>query len=85
MATLTSSELTLLRLVKANDKEASSWTKAQIYAAFQAVETRLEASATQTAISGDIETAAPGVFSAPQKRLIFLIVCLLKARQVGLI
>ena len=85
MATLTADELVMLRQRKSSDGEASTWTKPQLNAACQAVETRLEATATQTAVSGDIETAAPGVFSGAQKRRIFLLVCLLKARQVGLI
>jgi len=84
MPTLTDGEKAMIRQWKSGDGEAGAWSKAQIGAAAQAVEDRLEQAGTQTAISNDIEAAAPGVFTGAQKRKLFLIVCLLKARQIGL-
>ena len=68
MAILTTEQLVSQR----NECERSgigiNYTKAQVNAALQAVEDRLTSAGTKTALSADIETAAPGVFTAAQKR-----------------
>ena len=53
----------------ANEKGVSqTWSKAEVHAAVQAVEDRWDAAGTQIALSTDIEAAAPGVFTNPQKK-----------------
>jgi len=78
MATISSIILTELRQALAAGANPT-WTKAQLNAALQSIETLLEAGSTQTAISNAIEAAAAGVFNAGQKRAIFLAVCVRKA------
>ena len=56
---------------KANEKGVSvHWLKGQINVSLQAIEDRWEAAATKTLISGDIESAAPGVFSNAEKKFL---------------
>ncbi len=56
---------------KASENHISiSWVKSQINTALQSIEDRWEAPATQQALSSDIETAAPGVFSSAEKRFL---------------
>lgn len=53
----------------ANDKGTSqTWSKSEINAAVQAIEDRWDAPVTQSALSSDIEGAAPGVFTNAQKK-----------------
>jgi len=65
--------LTLVQLAKIAQKLEKlgtvTWNKSQINAATQAIEDRLQAS--KSILNSDIETAAPGVFNATQKRVIF--------------
>jgi len=69
---LTANELSELRqrvAQKAGEKGVSvHWLKAQVNAALQAIEDRWVAAATQNALAADIEAAAPGVFTASEKR-----------------
>ncbi len=44
-----------------------TWTKPELKVACQAVVDRITSVSTKTALSGDIETVAPGVFTSPQK------------------
>ncbi len=68
MAILTPSELAAIRKKLARNRTVT-WDKPQINAAIQAIEDRLQAS--KGTLNADIEAAAPGVFNAGQKRLIF--------------
>lgn len=68
MAILTATELAAIRKKLAANGTVS-WVKADVNAASQAIEDRLQASI--TILNDDIEAAAPGVFNAAQKRLIF--------------
>ena len=72
MAVLSAEERAALRRMVARLAEQKGvpvrWTKANIDAAMQAIENRWELAATKTAISNDIEAAAPGVFTVAQKR-----------------
>jgi len=47
--------------------QAGGWSKAQINAALQAIEDTFEGPG-RTALNNAIETAAPGIFDANQKR-----------------
>lgn len=53
----------------ANDKGVSqTWSKPEIDAAVEAIESRWDAAGTQNAIASDMEAAAPGVFTNAQKK-----------------
>lgn len=55
------------------------WTKAEINAVMDALETWIEAPAQQSAISGEIDTAAPGpAFTGAEKRFLFGVFCRIK-------
>jgi hypothetical protein len=69
MALLTAAQLAQLRQFVAAGIATQSWTKVQANAALQALEDWYETSGRQAAGSA-IETAAPGVFSAAQKKLL---------------
>jgi len=68
MAVLTGRQLARMRR-KLSDVGTVTWVKPEVNAALQAIEDRLQAS--RAVLNSDIETAAPGVFNAAQKRLIF--------------
>lgn len=68
MAALTAPEFAPIRQRLADLVRAPHYRKAQVNAAVQAVEDWFEAN--QPALGTAIETAAPGVFSAAQKRLL---------------
>lgn len=85
MATLNAAQLVELRRIMARNTTPQSWTKAQANAALQAIEDRLRLAATQTALSADIELAAPGVFSGPQKQLLFGVWCYTAAVRLGIL
>ena len=70
MAVLTVKELAAIRnrLEESMRGSAIPYTAPQVNAASQAVEDRLVAS--KSVINGDIEGAAPGVFTVPQKKII---------------
>lgn len=76
MATLTPEELRVIRnaIEKRVNGFGVNYTKAQINAAAQAIEDRLQNS--KTVLNNDIESAAPGVFNVPQKKLILAYVAL---------
>ena len=65
--------LSLQQLARISNKLARRgtvrWTKPVIYGAIQAIEDRLQSS--KAILNSDIETAAPGVFTAQETRLIF--------------
>lgn len=84
MATFTSAELQELRGVLNRNTATQTWTKAQVNAALQAIEDRVRLAGTQTTIGNDIESAAPGVFSAGQKTTLFGIWCASAARRLGI-
>ncbi len=71
MAVFTSKQLNFLMDHVCKNTTTQSWTKAQVSAALQAIEDRMQLPATKSAISSDIETAAPGIFTANQKDLLF--------------
>ena len=83
MAVLTEDERQELRSLMTRNTAEQGWDKAQINAALQAVEDRMRSAATQNAIGADIEAAAPGVFNAQQKQLLFGIWCSSAARRLG--
>ena len=84
MAQLTGDEgIELMRIVNNNTSE-QSWTKPQIRAAFQAIEDRILTPGTKNAIASDIEAAAPGVFNAAQKEMLFMAWTVIYARRQGL-
>jgi hypothetical protein len=84
MAQLTGEEgIELMKIINANTDQ-QNWTKPQIRAAFQAIEDRMLLTATKQAIANDIETAAPGVFTGPQKELLFMAWTTIYARRQGL-
>ena len=68
MAILTIAELARVRKRLARENTVT-WLKADVNAASQAIEDRLQAS--KATLNADIETAAPDKFNANQKRLIF--------------
>lgn len=84
MATLSASELQTLRQTMTR-QFPPTWTKPQVNAALQAIEDRVRLAATQTAISNDIEAAAPGVFNAAQKARLFGVWCVSAAARLGVI
>lgn len=65
MAILTNDQLGDLRRGTEMDRTPLTHTKTQVNAAFQAIEDRFEA--VRASFGTAIETAAPGVFSGPQK------------------
>jgi hypothetical protein len=67
MAVLTTEQLAPIRR-NAAEEIAPRWTKPQINAGLQAIEDWFEAN--RLALGSAIETAAPGVFNATQKRLL---------------
>ena len=70
MAVLTVTELAKIRRALSRGAGVSeTWVKAEVNAASQAIEDRLQSS--KPTLNADIETAAPGVFNNTQKRLIF--------------
>jgi hypothetical protein len=71
----------------ANEKGvAQTWTKGEIDAAVEAIESRWDAAGTQSALSSDIETAAPGVFTVPQKKYLAAFWLIMRgAREKGAI
>lgn len=85
MAILTDAERTWLR----NQVERAAvrkgvephWLKDQLEAAAQAIEDRWDAAGTQTAISNDIEGAAPGVFSAAEKKYVAAFWLIMRGRR----
>lgn len=83
MATISAADLVELRRCAAKNSATQNWTKAQINAALQAIEDRLQLAATKTAISNDIEAVAPGVFTGPQKTLLFGVWAFNAARRLG--
>ena len=66
MAILAADDLTTLRAEVAADQGVIAHTKPQINAAFQAIENWYEAN--RASLGTAIEAAAPGVFTAAQKR-----------------
>lgn len=68
MAVLTPKQLAKIRGKLARGR-TSTWDKPQVNAAIQAIEDRLQGS--KAILNNDIETAAPGVFTGAQKRIIF--------------
>jgi len=85
MAVLNPTELAELRQTMARNTATVNFTKTQVNAALQAIEDRLRAAATQTALSNDIEAVAPGAFSAGQKSTLFGVWCVSAARRLGVI
>ena len=85
MAALTADQLAAFRALACRNAATQTWTKAQIGAALQAIEDRVRSTATQNAIGGDIETAAPGVFTGPQKTLLFGVWCVTAAQRLGIL
>jgi hypothetical protein len=69
MAVLTPGQLTELRQFIAAGVATQSWTKLQVNAALQALENWYESSG-RAAAGSAIETAAPGVFTNAQKKLL---------------
>lgn len=80
MAVVTPQSLAVARRRLATNQTAT-WTRTQVDAAVQAVADRLENS--KATINTDIETAAPGVFNAAQKKLIFAVAALDFAKVEG--
>jgi len=85
MAVLTDLEKQELRSALNRNLDTQTWTRAQVDAALQAVEDRMGLASTSTAIGGDIETVAPGVFNAAQKQLLFGVWCVSAARRLGVL
>lgn len=85
MAVFTPDELTVLRNAMARNSTNITWTKAQVNAALQAIEDRMRAAGTQTALSNDIEAVAPGVFGGAEKTRLFGIWCVTAAKRLGII
>lgn len=85
MAALTGPELLELRSLLCRNSETQHWTKAQVGDALQAIEDRIRLQSTLTTIGNDIETAAPGVFTAQEKLTLFGIWCASAARRLGII
>lgn len=67
MAMLTSPELGAIRRDLEDESIAITYQKAQVNAAIQAIENSFETTC-KAALNNAIETAAPGVFTAAQKR-----------------
>lgn len=91
MATLTAAQLQEVRSLAASAVATVTWTKPQINAAIQAVEDAMASASNvggksvQAYIGGAIETAAPGVFSAPQKQTLFALWCVRYAYRQGVL
>jgi hypothetical protein len=68
MAMLSNDQLTELRQAVARESATVPWTKPQINAAVQAIEDWFEAN--RAALGTAMEAAAPGLFSAAQKRVL---------------
>lgn len=87
MATITATQLTELRSIARRNLTPATphYTKAQVNAALQAIEDRVQLAATKTAISNDIEAAAPGVFSAGEKTTLFGIWCATAAIRLNVV
>ncbi len=85
MAVLTDDELSELRQWVerlADEKNAAIvWDRPQIDAAMQAIEDRLEQASTKTALSNDIEAAAPGVFTNTHKNYLLALFYIQKGRR----
>ena len=83
MAVLTPQELSDHRqqLYQFVAENARNFSKPQLHAAFQAVEDRFEA--VRASFGTAIETAAPGVFTAPQKAQIVKAWLEIKFRRGG--
>lgn len=84
MAQLTGDEGNELMRILNNNTDQQQWTKPQVRAALQAVEDRMLLASTRQAIGGDIEAAAPGVFTAANKELLFMAWTTIYARRQGL-
>lgn len=69
MAVLTDTELQARRRMMALDNIVT-WTKAEINSAMQAAEDHIEAASTRNGFRGEINAAAPGVFSVAERDLI---------------
>ncbi len=69
MAALTDLEKAFLRRRMSSGGATVNWTKPQVNDALQAIEDYIETTA-KPGISAAIETAAPGVFSAAEKKLL---------------
>jgi hypothetical protein len=69
MAIVSVSDLASLRQRCASDVASVTWTKAQVNAAIQALEDWFDTTGRQEAAAA-IESAAPGVFTNAQKKLI---------------
>lgn len=65
---LTSDQLSDLRRSAATEAAIVTWMKPQVNATLQAVEDWFEANRTSLGVA--VETAAPGLFSAAQKRVL---------------
>jgi hypothetical protein len=85
MAVLTDLERQELRAALCRNTTEQTWTRVQVDAALQAVEDRMRLTSTENAIGGDIESAAPGLFNAAQKRLLFGVWCVSAARRLGIL
>jgi|KBSMisStaDraftv2_1062788.scaffolds.fasta_scaffold01978_23 Mlc titration factor MtfA (ptsG expression regulator) len=84
MAAMTMDEgIELMRIIN-NNTDVQTWTKPQIRAAFQSIEDRVLAPGTKQAIANDIEAAAPGVFNAQMKEMLFMAWTTMYARRQGL-
>lgn len=85
MAILTRDELAELRQLATAQGAVANYTKAQINAAFQALEDLLEEATIKAAIAARIDTAtAPLVLTAQQKKRLFARFIAQKARREGL-
>jgi hypothetical protein len=85
MAVLNAVELEDMQRRAANRAAVVTWTKAPIRSALQAIEDLVTGVATRNAINSAIETAAPGVFTVPQKESLFELWCFLNAKRGGII
>lgn len=72
MATITNERLAKHRQALSSKLSTVTWTKAQVNAAVQAVVDLLQSPSSRSAVSSEIETAAPGVFNATEKQEIFV-------------
>lgn len=71
MAIITNQKLAKHRQLIAKLTTFVTWTKPQINDSVQAVVDLLQSPSSRTAVNNAIEAAAPGVFTADQKKLIF--------------
>ena len=58
-----------------------TWVKSEINGAVGAIEDRWDAASTQTALSNDIEAAAPGVFSNAEKKYIAAVWLIMRGKR----